>query len=332
MAESSFNAEKFMELNIQSQAKEQGVNTKTTFKNKRWAKDWLEDMEKQETLTKPIPTKITKLDNKINGGLFPGIYLIGGVPGCGKSSIALQIADNLAEQGKKVMYFSLEMSPKDLVAKSLSRYSLNIYDEEMDGRDKDPTGGRPHTAQEILSVRDTFRADDTMLLQKAIERYRANCGDNVMIIGGNTSADKIKADVEEFIRDNKTKPIVIVDYLQQIKSSVGTTDPYAKINEAIAVLSDLRMEKDITLILISALNRNNYGNGDSEDGGNLMSGYKGSGNIEYCADVGIKMEQGKNTKEGKNALSTNLIIVKGRFSRSRETIPLTFYGDCGYFE
>jgi len=45
-----------------------------------------------------------------------GIYLLAGEPGIGKTTLALQIACDVAQQGKKVLYLTSEQSPSDLKA------------------------------------------------------------------------------------------------------------------------------------------------------------------------------------------------------------------------
>ncbi len=57
---------------------------------------------------KRIPTRISELDRVLGGGLVPGqVVLLAGEPGIGKSTILLQVAENLGN----VMYVSGEESP-----------------------------------------------------------------------------------------------------------------------------------------------------------------------------------------------------------------------------
>ena len=56
-------------------------------------------------------TGMGELDRVLGGGLVPGsVVLIGGDPGIGKSTIALQISHQLARAGQKVLYISAEES------------------------------------------------------------------------------------------------------------------------------------------------------------------------------------------------------------------------------
>lgn len=58
-----------------------------------------------------FPTTIGELDMVLGGGVVEGsLILVGGDPGIGKSTLLLQMAAKLSEQGKKVLYVSGEES------------------------------------------------------------------------------------------------------------------------------------------------------------------------------------------------------------------------------
>lgn len=62
-----------------------------------------------------ISTGIEELDRVFGGGLIPGsVSLIGGQPGIGKSTLLLQVAQGICNQGKQVLYISGEESPKQI--------------------------------------------------------------------------------------------------------------------------------------------------------------------------------------------------------------------------
>ncbi len=71
-------------------------------------------------------TGMTELDRALGGGLVSGSYiLLGGAPGIGKSTLLLQMAEGLAQQGLKVFYVSAEES---LQQTSLRAKRLNLKD------------------------------------------------------------------------------------------------------------------------------------------------------------------------------------------------------------
>ena len=66
-----------------------------------------------------LKTNLESLDKK---QIFSaGIYLLGGITGIGKTTFALQLAENFASQGKIILYISYEQTAELLQSKILSR-------------------------------------------------------------------------------------------------------------------------------------------------------------------------------------------------------------------
>lgn len=75
-------------------------------------------------------TSIPELDRVLGGGVIPGsLVLVGGDPGIGKSTLLLQVSNNVAETGKKILYISGEESENQIKmrAKRLKISSDNLY-------------------------------------------------------------------------------------------------------------------------------------------------------------------------------------------------------------
>ncbi|MCM8800968.1 MAG: AAA family ATPase, partial [Candidatus Omnitrophica bacterium] len=69
----------------------------------------LKDVEVKESHR--LKTGILELDRVLGGGIVPGsVILIGGNPGIGKSTISLQVCNQLIQQEKTVLYVSGEES------------------------------------------------------------------------------------------------------------------------------------------------------------------------------------------------------------------------------
>ena len=77
--------------------------------------------------TPAIPTGFTGLDKLLEGGLYEGLYIIGAISSLGKTTFALQAADQIAATGQDVIIFSLEMARNELIAKSISRLTYKGY-------------------------------------------------------------------------------------------------------------------------------------------------------------------------------------------------------------
>ena len=78
--------------------------------------DYIRNLDQQPNY---IPTGIGPLDRNLH--ILPGNFiLIGGRPSAGKTALSLQIAVEMAKQGRKVCYFSLETSPRILAQRIIA--------------------------------------------------------------------------------------------------------------------------------------------------------------------------------------------------------------------
>ncbi len=66
-----------------------------------------------------IKSDMLELDNVLGGGLVPGsVILLGGEPGIGKSTLLLQVSENYARRGIKVLYVTGEESMSQIALRS----------------------------------------------------------------------------------------------------------------------------------------------------------------------------------------------------------------------
>ena len=73
-------------------------------------------MEEEDKLL----THMSGLDRVLGGGIVPGqLTLVGGDPGIGKSTILLQMCQNLAADGRKILYISGEESLKQIKIRAM---------------------------------------------------------------------------------------------------------------------------------------------------------------------------------------------------------------------
>lgn len=271
------------------------------------AADLLEDFDAyvQENRNKlKLSTGFGILDDYLDGGLRSGLYVLGALSSLGKTTLALQIADNLAKQGHDTLIFSLEMSRNELIAKSISR-------ETFLAADKRDTKG----IKKVLEVLEGFEKYDEgtaanntekEIMKKARAAFR-EFGKNLYIVDGSDNpkgtlepADMRKY-IEHHIAETGKAPFVIVDYLQIMPDVSQSADRRALIDATVTQSKIISADFDIPVMLISSLNRDSYNTAIS------MTSFKESGGIEYSADVvlGLQVAGVQHSGEGKNSKSAD---------------------------
>lgn len=208
-------------------------------------------------------TGFANLDKEA-GGLYPGLYVLAAISSLGKTSFALQIADQIAAAGTDVIFFSLEQSRLELVSKSLARLTYQT---------------NPAHAVTALKIRQGYIFDETL---DAIADYKEAIQDRLSIVEGNFSCNVsyIREYTRQYMQRTGTKPVIFIDYLQILQGE-GDRRQSSKelIDSTITELKRISRELDITVFVISSLNRMNYLTPVS------FEALKESGSIEYSADV-----------------------------------------------
>jgi DNA repair protein RadA/Sms len=88
-----------------------------------------------------ILTSDGELNRVLGGGIVPGsVVLLGGEPGVGKSTLLLQVAQNLRETGRKVLYVSGEESVQQIKMRA-DRLQHGAAGQEMGGLDSQELPG-----------------------------------------------------------------------------------------------------------------------------------------------------------------------------------------------
>lgn len=224
-----------------------------------------------------ISTGIRQLDIILNGGLYNELYILGAETSQGKSAFAMYVAQNIAAAGHDVLYFSLEMSKRELIARGISCYSDKI------GR------GRV-TASDILAYRYEELIEDFVRVspehyKEAQELYFKECGEH-LYIAENTSTLMSALDIAEKVKDFKESkghyPVVFVDYLQMLRAGKQDgSDRKTKVDNAVGILKTLSNKTPV--FTLASVNRASYGerveaksfkeSGDIEYTGGLLIGY-----------------------------------------------------------
>jgi len=263
--------------------------------------------------------------NEVLNGLTDGVIILGGMPSCGKTTLAKQIADHVAEVEKvPVLFYSFEQSAEELRIKSLSRLSSVDSRRIWKGRSADAEWSE---------------------VEKAAEDYLQGPGPYLTIIeaGRKDTVEAIRAAALMAKRKAGDKRVLLVlDYLQIIPA--GKDAPVALRERIDANLSELRrLSRDLKspVLVVSTLNRAAYGEPSKPPS---MVALKESGGIEYSADVvvilwrnDIASEEMETDRKGRRPadpirVSIEAHVLKNRNGELGKKVPLNFTPAWSEFE
>ena len=242
----------------------------------------------------------------------------------------MQIADQIAAQGYEVLIFSLEMSKNELIAKSISRNTMQ--------RVLEKGGSIQHakTTRGIMTYKrySSYCQEEKKLIRDAVRDY-GRIAENIFIREGmgDVTAEVIAEQVREHTESGHRPPVVIVDYLQILSPKNERWTDKQNTDNAVLTLKRLSRDYKIPVIVISSFNRENYSVKVS------MQAFKESGAIEYSTDVLIGLQlKGIGSRnfdteqaKSKNPREVEAVILKNRNGRAGEKTAFNFYAMFNYF-
>lgn len=279
-----------------------------------------------------IPTGYKALDLKMDGGLYPGLYILGAVSSLGKTTFALQMADQIATDGHDVLVFSLEMAADELIAKSISRQTMILgLARNMAEKAKTQRGIT------VYNFYKNYDSTELKLIEDAEANYEKISGhafifDDFMGI----NVPQIREIVSQHSILTGRKPVVLVDYLQVLEpfsnEYIRASDKQ-NTDKNIKELKLISRDFDIPVFAISSFNRDNYNTPAS------LQAFKESGGIEYGADCIMAMQaKGVGTEDFDidaakmaNPREIELKILKQRGSAATATLEFRYYAPYNYF-
>ena len=208
---------------------------------------------------KYIHSGLKALDNNLH--MVPGNFIIiGGRPSAGKTALSLQMAADMAAQGYKVCYFSLETDPNTLIERTISnrlRIPLHVVKNKN------------------VSTDELDRLAD---VKKTPVYFRSAAGKGVGWI--RTQSIRMQAKV------------VFIDYLQLIHQA-GAKDRYSAVTEISMALHEFAQSTGTLVVALAQLNRETARAGIPPTAADLRE----SGQIEQDADAIILLAQNVTTKK-----------------------------------
>lgn len=252
-----------------------------------------------------VKTGFGTLDNLLVG-MGPGdLIVLGGRPGMGKTTFAINIAVNVAKRTKKeVAIFSLEMTNEQIVSRILCSEALIDSHSMRTGKLDNEQWKRLAEAASVLSETNLL-FDDTS--------------------GITVTAMKAK------LRRLKNLGLVVIDYLQLMQSEKHSDNRVLEIGQITRALKLMAKDLHVPVILCSQLARAPESRTDKMP---VLSDLRDSGSIEQDADVVLFLYRDdyykKNKDEQNNEGNSNQILAKCSVAKNRHgstsIIPLGWYG------
>lgn len=236
-----------------------------------------------------VKTGFPSLDRLIGGFEKGELITLGGYSGGGKTTLALNIATQIAQAGGNVLYFSLEMTKVEM-HKRLVCSSLHISDFSK------------ITQEEFYAVVEKSKSLENELPLEFID-------------DADITVEKISA----ICAGKKDLSLIIIDHLHILRSEKRFKDQLALLTYLSRKVKIIAQELNIPILLLSQLNRSNAGRDVKSP---ILSDLRGSGSIEqdsnlvmfvYTAENLLMLQKPEETEEKKyNKWLEEMERVKGK--------------------
>ena len=252
-----------------------------------------------------VSTGFDKLDAIIDGFRPEHLWVVGGYTNMGKTACSLNFVSHLVKQGKRVVFYSLEMSKTDILSRLLGVM----------------------TEQNGITILKNFPHDT----EKVSESMRMLIDSGMSIYSEKVNLAEIESSMTE---EHLKKPVdlFVVDFLQNVQVK-NADNEYQQISTAIIEFQQLAKRLKVPIMVLSQIS--NEGARNTND--SVMS-FKGSGTIAAAADIAIELMYGEEDKADRirkinegQPVSMKWNIRKNRHGKVGH-IDMSFNGRTGVFQ
>ena len=219
-----------------------------------------EEIHKNKGVIRGVPSGIYGLDRITNGFQKGALILIAARPGCGKTSLGMNMINHAAVKcGKKCAIFSLEMSKEEIASRSICSLAYVDMSKALKGEMNEKEW------KSIISVGKKYSEADIYIDE-----------------GFSKSPMDILSKCRKLKRE-KGLDILMIDYLQLMAGSEKSREN--RTQEVSEITRNLKMaarELEIPIILLSQLSRQSETRKDHRP---MLSDLRESGSIEQDADM-----------------------------------------------
>ena len=259
----------------------------------------------RETKITGIHTGFNYLDELTTGFQNSNLIIIAARPSIGKTALALKIALNMANQNKKIAFFTIEMS-KEQIAERVISLLARVNSKDL----------RKGLCEQELLQNVLIRTEDMGIY--------VNDDTSINIV-------ELKAKIKQLKRE-KQIDIAFIDYLQLIKPINSFASREQAISDISRGLKAIAKDLDMPIVALAQLNRLVEARSNKRP---VLADLRESGSIEQDADVVIAIHRPGfyDKTSGKKEINnkTELVIAKQR-NGSTGVVNLMFVDEYGSFE
>lgn len=270
----------------------------------------LADLKEDENSQNSVDTGFPGLNRMLGNLRNQTLNIIAARPSMGKSSLALNIAANVAARENVVAVFTLEMSKSEVGARLLSSASTTA----------------------VPQIKEAINSDEDMeTIQKIYSAAAYLVSKNIFVDdSASTSPADIRSKCSRLRAQEGRLDLVIIDYLQLLGADGVSQNRQQEISEITRSLKIMARDLDVPVVALSQLSRNVE---MRENKRPLLSDLRESGAIEQDADAVMFLYR-DSYYDTENVPSvpdeTELIISKNR-SGQTGTIKLNWFADYTTF-
>ena len=271
------------------------------------AVDKIELLYEQDGEITGASTGFNDLDEKTSGLQPADLIIVAGRPSMGKTTIAMNMAENVAlKSGLPVAVFSMEMPGEALAMRMMSSLGRIDQHKVRTGKLDDDDWPRLTSAINLLAETKLF-IDDTPALSPTEVRSRAR----------------------RLTREHGQLGLIVLDYLQLMQSPSSGDNRVQQISDISRGLKALAKELNVPVIALSQLNRNLEQRPNKRP---VMSDLRESGAIEQDADLILFVYRDEVYNEDSPDKGIAEVIIGKQRNGPLGTVRLTFLGQYTRFE
>jgi replicative DNA helicase len=254
-----------------------------------------------------VSTGFKDLDEMTSGLQPADLIIVAGRPSMGKTSFAMNLAENVGIQsGLPVAVFSMEMPADSLAMRMMSSLGRIDSHKVRTGQLEEDEWPRMQSSINLLAEAKLF-IDDTAAL----------------------SPVEVRARSRRLMKEHGQLGLIVLDYLQLMQSPSSSESRVAEISDISRSLKALAKELNVPVIALSQLNRNLEQRPNKRP---VMSDLRESGSIEQDADVIMFIYRDEVYNEDSPEKGIAEIIIGKQRNGPIGTCRLTFLGQYTRFE